>query len=57
MIFFNVSQNFRIFKEDIKKVEAIVKKNRGIYENKSHFYRVAVLKLIREHNKGVKIND
>ena len=38
----------RFSEEQTKEIDAVVKSNLGTYKNRSHFIRVAMLKLIRE---------
>ena len=47
-MFFDERADFRIRKQDIKDVKKICNVDSERYDNESHFYRVAVLKLIRE---------
>jgi len=45
----------RIKAEDIKMIKRIVRKNKDMFYNKSHFIRSSILKYIREFdNKGNK---
>ena len=47
--------NFRIKEKELIKVLAVVRRNRDVFENHSHFFRVAVIKELRLYNdKGVK---
>ena len=53
MILFSERINTRISKEELKDLEKIVSRYKGLYDNKAHFFRCAVIKLINEHkNKG-----
>lgn len=52
---FDTRAIFRIRTEDIKIVNKIVKKDDEKYDNISHFYRCAVLKLIREEKQRLNI--
>ena len=54
-MFFEELEEFRIAREDLKLVTKICRKDNERYDNKSHFYRCAVLKLIREEKKRLKI--
>lgn len=42
---------FRIKKSEIKKLKKVIKKNKTVYLNLSHFIRCAVIKLLREYDE------
>lgn len=46
--------NFRIKKSYLKEASKIINKNSEKYENLSHFFRVALIKLIREEGGKIK---
>lgn len=46
---------FRLRKLDVKDAKKICRKDSEKYDNESHFYRVAVLKLIREEKQRLKL--
>ena len=52
MTYFDKSISFGIRKLELKQIEAIVNDYKGLYDNSSHFVRVAVIKLIKEHKRG-----
>jgi len=54
-MYFDDRVDFRIRKEDLKLVTKLVRKDQDRYENESHFFRVATLKLIREERSRLKI--
>ena len=47
-MFFDSRQIFRLKESEVKEVNKLLIYNRDRFENKSHFYRVAVLKLLRD---------
>jgi len=52
MSYFDVILPARFTPEQLKSLNQIVNTNQDIYMTRSHFVRIAVLKLLREH--GVK---
>lgn len=41
--------SFRVFPDIKRRIDAVVRKDRGEkYDNESHFFRVAVIRLLRE---------
>jgi len=54
-MFLQELEEFRINKEQLKMINKILRKDNKKYDNKSHFYRCAVIKLIREERKRLKI--
>lgn len=55
-MFLDDSANFRLQKRDQKLVHKIVRRDGGErYDNESHFYRCAVLKLIREEKARLRL--
>ena len=54
-MFFDELEEFRIGTHEVKLVRKIVRNDQERYENKSHFYRCAVLKLIREEKARLKL--
>ena len=56
IIGFDETVNVRIRREEIKKINKILRKNRDRFYNKSHFVRSSILKYMREFDdKGNKI--
>lgn len=55
MTFFQTIVNFRIRKEDLKLVKKICRANKKKYDSESHFFRAAVLKLMREERARLKL--
>jgi len=51
MVFFTELLNARFHKEEVKSINKILRSNKDLYDNKSHFLRCAVIKLINDHNK------
>jgi len=52
LAFFDQLISARFHADEMKSISNIIKKNKYQYENKSHFFRCAVIKLIREHEFG-----
>jgi hypothetical protein len=50
-MFFEELVQFRLLSERRKVVKQYVKKNKGVFDNESHFYRCAVETFIRECEK------
>jgi len=48
-----IIKTYRTYPHIEKKIEHIVEKNPEIYNNHSHFIRVAIAKLMREHAGGM----
>lgn len=48
-----IRAEFIIEKAYRRVITQLVKENPEIYYNESHFYRVAVLRLVREHGKRI----
>ena len=46
---------FRLRTEQVKDIKKICRKDSEKYDNESHFYRVAVIKLIREEKQRLKL--
>ena len=55
LVFFDDRAEFRIRREEIRLVKKIVRQFKDKYMNESHFYRVAVLKLIRDERVHLSI--
>ena len=55
LVHFEDMAKFRIKKEQVKMVKKIVHKDSETYDNASHFYRCAAIKLIREERKRLKL--
>ena len=49
MSFFSEVLNIRLAKEELEDIDKIIKKKKFLYENRYHFLRCAVIKLIRDH--------
>lgn len=54
-LFFDEAVDFRLRKLDLRVMEKIVKKDSEKYDNLSHFFRVASLKLMREEKARLKL--
>lgn len=54
-MFLDEKVNFRLRDDETKIIRKIVKKSKDIYDSESHFYRVAVLKLIRTEKARLKL--
>jgi hypothetical protein len=54
-MFHDELEEFRISKEQVKLVRKICRKDQEKYDNKSHFYRCAVIKLIREEKARLRL--
>lgn len=46
---FDIKENFWLRQEEVEKVEKIIKEHTYLYTSKSHFYRAAIIRLIKEH--------
>ena len=57
VIGFDETITIRIISEEKEKIKKILKKNRDLYFNESHFVRCSIIKLLREYdNNGRRIN-
>jgi Arc/MetJ-type ribon-helix-helix transcriptional regulator len=54
VIFFDDRLSIRIQEEEKKKIERIFKKNQEIFMNESHVIRSAIVKFLREYDRGGK---
>jgi Arc/MetJ-type ribon-helix-helix transcriptional regulator len=54
-LFFDDDIKVRLRKFDVKIVKKIVSKNKGKYDSESHFYRAALLRLIRDEVTRLKL--
>lgn len=54
-MYLNKKTNLRLREYDLEMIEQIVSRDRLKYENESHFIRCAILKLLREEAKRLKI--
>ena len=51
---FDVTTSLRLYQDELIDIKKILRKNRDIYFNQSHFIRCAIIKLINEHKKDKK---
>jgi len=57
VIGFDETIHIRIIGEEKEKIKKILKKNRDLYFNESHFVRCSIIKLLREfYEDGRRIN-
>ena len=54
-MFFDELVAFRLQKSDMKIVGKIVRKDHDRYDNESHFYRCAVIRLINSERRRLKL--
>lgn len=53
MVFFDEDVKFRMRKVDVKAVRRVLRKRKAKYDSESHFFRTAILRLLREEQDSL----
>ena len=53
----NDTNNFRLRKREKREIDRVVYLNKQKYDNRSHFVRCAIIKLLREEDKERRIKN